>query len=319
MHGTGNIPVRRILSEIGISDITVVEEQELPDANFTTCPYPNPEEKDALELAIKLGKSNGAELVLATDPDADRIGIAVRDNSGEFVLLNGNETGMLIMNYMLESKMEKGTLGKDPVVIKTIVSTDIAFSIAKKYGATVKEVLTGFKYIGEAMDTLDNFVMGMEESYGYLVGTHARDKDAVSAAMMIGEMYAYYKKCGLSLYEKLLELYNEHGTYVTDLMSKTYKGESGAEKMKNIISAVRSNPTLNYKNEVFEFTDFKEGIDGLPKSDVLRFKSENVRVIIRPSGTEPKIKIYFQVAAKTEKEAREALAEVKDTVQGILD
>ena len=319
LHGTGNIPVRRILSEIGISDVTVVKEQEHPDDKFTTCPYPNPEEKDALELAIKLGKSSGAELVIATDPDADRIGIAVRDNSGEFVLLNGNETGMLIMDYMLAMKMEQGTLGKAPVVIKTIVSTDIAFSIAKKYGATVKEVLTGFKYIGEAMDTLDNFVMGMEESYGYLVGSHARDKDAVSAAMMIGEMYAYYKKCGLSLYEKLLDLYREHGTYVTDLMSKTYKGESGAEKMKNIIASVRRDPSINYKNENFEFTDFKEGIDGLPKSDVLRFKSDKVRIIIRPSGTEPKIKIYFQVCAGSEAEAREVLAEVKDKVQSILD
>ena len=211
LHGTGNIPVRRILSEIGIKNVTVVKEQELPDGNFTTCPYPNPEEKDALELAIKLGHENGAELVLATDPDADRIGIAVRDAKGEFILLNGNETGMLIMDYMLARKSQKGTLGIDPVVIKTIVSTDIAFSIAKKYGATVKEVLTGFKYIGEAMDTLDNFVMGMEESYGYLVGPHARDKDAVSAAMMIGEMYAYYKKSGISLYEKLLEIYSEHG------------------------------------------------------------------------------------------------------------
>ena len=319
LHGTGNIPVRRILSEIGIKNVTVVKEQELPDGNFTTCPYPNPEEKDALELAIKLGHENGAELVLATDPDADRIGIAVRDAKGEFILLNGNETGMLIMDYMLARKSQMGTLGIDPVVIKTIVSTDIAFSIAKKYGATVKEVLTGFKYIGEAMDNLDNFVMGMEESYGYLVGPHARDKDAVSAAMMIGEMYAYYKKSGISLYEKLLEIYSEHGSYVTDLMSKTYKGESGAEKMKGIIASVRSNPKISYKNEEFVFTDFKEGIDALPKSDVLRFKSENVRVIIRPSGTEPKIKIYFQVSAKNESEAKTTLAEIKEVVQGILD
>ena len=319
LHGTGNIPVRRILSEIGIKNVTVVKEQELPDGNFTTCPYPNPEEKDALELAIKLGHENGAELVLATDPDADRIGIAVRDTKGEFILLNGNETGMLIMDYMLARKSQKGILGIDPVVIKTIVSTDIAFSIAKKYGATVKEVLTGFKYIGEAMDTLDNFVMGMEESYGYLVGPHARDKDAVSAAMMIGEMYAYYKKSGISLYEKLLEIYSEHGSYVTDLMSKTYKGESGAEKMKGIIASVRSNPKISYKNEEFVFTDFKEGIDALPKSDVLRFKSENVRVIIRPSGTEPKIKIYFQVSAKNESEAKTTLAEIKEVVQRILD
>lgn len=319
LHGTGNIPVRRILSEIGIQNVTVVNEQELPDGSFTTCPYPNPEEKDALELAIKLGNENGAELVLATDPDADRIGIAVRNNRGEFVLLNGNETGMLIMDYMLARKREEGTLGSHPVVIKTIVSTDIAFSIAKKYGATVKEVLTGFKYIGEAMDTIDNFVIGMEESYGYLVGQHARDKDAVSAAMIICEMYAYYKKSGLSLYDKLLQIYSEHGTYVTDLVSKTYKGASGAEKMKEIIASIRSNPTISYKNEKFAFTDFKQGIDGLPKSDVLRFKSKNIRVIIRPSGTEPKIKIYFQVSADNESVAKSILAEIKDIVQGILD
>lgn len=319
LNGTGNIPVRRILAEIGISEIDVVKEQELPDKNFTTCPYPNPEEKDTLELAIKLGNSNNAELVLATDPDADRLGIAVRNNEREFVLLNGNETGMLIMDYILARKSQEGTLGKNPVVIKTIVSTDIAFSIAEKYGATVKEVLTGFKYIGEAIDTLDNFVMGMEESYGYLIGAHARDKDAVSAAMMVCEMYTYYKQCGMSLYEKLLEIYKEHGIYVTDLMSKTYAGESGAEKMKKIIASVRRNPSISYKDEIFTFTDFNEGINGLPKSDVLRFKSQNVRIIIRPSGTEPKIKIYFQVSAKTASDAKAILADVKEIVQRILD
>lgn len=318
LYGTGNIPVRAILDRIGVKNVSVVKEQELPNGDFTTCPYPNPEEKAALALALEEGRETNAELILATDPDADRVGIAVRDSRGDFILLNGNETGLLLMNYMLERKSALGTLGHSPVVIKTIVTTDMAFSVAEKYGATVREVLTGFKYIGEAIDTLDNFVMGMEESYGYLVGTFARDKDAVSAVMLITEMFAYYKSLGISLYEQLERLYREHGYYLTDLLSKTYKGASGAERMKQIIAEIRSNPNIKIDGEELVYTDFGNGIDGLPKSDVLRFKSENVRILIRPSGTEPKIKIYYQIKASSPDAARKKLTEVKEIVEKCL-
>lgn len=319
LHGTGNIPVRKILNKIGAKNVTVVKEQELPDPMFETCPYPNPEEKAALTLALEYGIKNNADIVIATDPDADRVGIAVKDNMGEFRLLNGNETGLLLMDYMLSRKLENGTLGEDPTVIKTIVSSDMAFSVAKKYGASVKEVLTGFKYIGEQMDVTDNFVMGMEESYGYLVGPHARDKDAVSAVMMIVEMCAYYKSLGISLYTKLNELYKEHGYYLTDLVSMTYPGASGAEKMREIIASVRSNPDLKSKVGPFEFTDFGIGVDGLPKSDVLRFKNDTVRVLIRPSGTEPKMKIYYQIAAEDIDKANDILNIVKNDVKEFLN
>lgn len=318
LHGTGNVPVRKILDDIGVADVSVVAEQEEPDSDFTTCPYPNPEERAALKLALEQAEKSRAELVIATDPDADRVGIVARKNDGSYRFLNGNETGILLMNYMLERKAALGTLGTEPNVIKTIVTTDMAFSVAKKYGASVKEVLTGFKYIGEEMDRTDNFVMGMEESYGYLVGTHARDKDAVSAVMLIAQMYAYYKKAGKSIATVLDDLYEEHGYYLTDLVSLTYKGASGAERMKAIIAGIREAQSIGIDGENFEFTDFGEGVDGLPKSDVLRFKNDAVRVIIRPSGTEPKLKIYYQINAKCEQQARIELERVKSCVERTL-
>ncbi len=318
LHGTGNVPVRKILDSIGISDVQVVPEQEAPDSDFTTCPYPNPEERAALKLALEQAEKSGAELVIATDPDADRVGVVARKSDGTYRFLNGNETGILLMNYMLERRRTLGTLGKDPTVIKTIVTTDMAFSVAKKYGAGIKEVLTGFKYIGEEMDRTDNFVMGMEESYGYLVGTHARDKDAVSAVMLVAEMYSYYKKAGMTLTSVLDSLYDEHGYYLTDLVSITYKGASGAERMKAIIADIRKVPDIGIDGEKFEFTDFSLGVDGLPKSDVLRFRNDKIRVIIRPSGTEPKLKIYYQIKAESEKKAREELERVKSCVEKSL-
>ena len=318
LHGTGNIPVRKVLGDIGVSDVKIVPEQEAPDSDFTTCPYPNPEEKAALALALEQAKTSRAELVIATDPDADRVGVVAREENGDYRLLNGNETGLLLMNYMLERKASLGTLGKSPTVIKTIVSSDMAFSVAKKYGANVKEVLTGFKYIGEEMDRTDNFVMGMEESYGYLIGTHARDKDAVSAVMLVAEMYAYYKKAGKCLTGVLDGLYQEHGYYLTDLVSLTYKGSSGAEKMRSIIKKIRDAADIGIAGENLEFTDFGLGVNGLPKSDVLRFKNDRVRIIIRPSGTEPKLKIYYQIKAENEKKAREELARVKSCVERSL-
>ena len=318
LNGTGNIPVRMILNKIGVKDVTVVKEQEMPDGNFTTCPYPNPEEPVALELALKEGGEINAELVLATDPDADRVGIAVRNDNGEFVLLNGNETGILLMNYILERKSSANILGKSPCIIKTIVTTDMAFSIAGKYGCKIKEVLTGFKYIGEAMDSLENYVMGLEESYGYLIGKHTRDKDAVSTVMIAVEMCAYYKSLGKTLYNVLSELYNEHGYYITDLTSKTYKGASGAIRMREIISNIKAKASLDIDSESFEFTDFSLGVDGLPKSDVLRFKNSDVRILIRPSGTEPKLKIYYQIKAHSNEKAKEKLKYIKEKVESYL-
>lgn len=318
LHGTGNVPVRKILNEIGVQNVAVVAEQEEPDSEFTTCPYPNPEERAALELALKQAEKSRAELVIATDPDADRVGVVAQNTDGSYRFLNGNETGILLMNYMLERKAALGTLVTTPSVIKTIVTTDMAFSVAEKYGAGVKEVLTGFKYIGEEMDRTDNFIMGMEESYGYLVGTHARDKDAVSAVMLIAEMYAYYKKAGKSLTSVLDDLYEEHGYYLTDLVSLTYKGASGAERMNAIIANIRKEPDIGIVGEDFEFTDFGKGVDGLPKSDVLRFKNDRIRVIIRPSGTEPKLKIYYQIKANSQQQARAELERIKSCVEASL-
>ncbi len=310
LHGTGNVPVRKLFAEMGVETI-VVKEQELPDGDFTTCPYPNPEEKAALSLAIEYAEANSADLVLATDPDADRVGIAVRKENGEYALLNGNQTGVLMMSYILSQKKEKGVLGAEPTVIKTIVTTDMAFDIAETYGAKVKEVLTGFKYIGEAVDATENYVMGMEESYGYLVGAHVRDKDAVSAAMIIAEMCAYYKAQGETLLQRLENLYEKYGYYKTELQSITYRGQEGMVTMSEIIDKIRNDPPREICGEKVVFTDFLKGVNGLPKSNVLRFKSENIRLIVRPSGTEPKLKIYYQVKSKEEKDLPQKMRDLK--------
>ena len=310
MHGTGRKYVGEILSCIGVTDLMMVKEQELPDHEFTTCPYPNPEEKEALNLALQYAKENNADMVLATDPDADRVGVAVREENGEYRRLTGNETGVLLMNYMLEAKSKDGTLGNNATVIKTIVTTDMAFEMAKNYGVNVEEVLTGFKYIGEKMDETDNFVMGLEESYGYLVGKHARDKDAISAVMLIAEMCAYYKSQGKTLANVLDGLYEKYGYYATDLQTFAYPGEAGMKEMQAVMERIRNNPILQIDGNEVEFTDFACGINGLPKSNVLRFRNDKLNVILRLSGTEPKLKIYFQLKTKREKEVKE--------LQGIL-
>ena len=309
LNGTGNKPVREIFKRMGVTSVTVVPEQEQPDGNFTTCPYPNPEEKQALSLAISLAEKEGAELVLATDPDADRVGIAVRDRNGKFRLFSGNETGVLLENYILSRKKEAGTLPAHPVIVKTIVTTDMATAIARSYGAATKEVLTGFKYIGETIDRLprqEDFVMGMEESYGYLLGRHARDKDAVSAAMMIVEMAAYFRSVGKSLIDILNELYSEYGYYSTLLFSKTYPGKSGKEEMDNILRSVREKPWKEIGGKtVLTVKDYLQGIDDLPKSNVLSFIGDGFKVIIRPSGTEPKLKLYFLTKGSDENNAKD--------------
>ena len=297
LHGTGRRYVTEMLRRVGVTDLMIVKEQEMPDSEFTTCPYPNPEEKEALNLALQYAKEQNADMVLATDPDADRVGVAVKEND-EYRRLTGNETGILLMNYILEAQKSKGTLKQDATVIKTIVTTDMAFEVAKNYGVSVEEVLTGFKYIGEKMDATNNFVMGLEESYGYLVGEHARDKDAISAVMLIAEMCAYYKSQGKTLVSVLDGLYEKYGYYATDLQSFAYLGETGMKQMQEVMDRIRNNPITEIGGSRVAFTDFLLGIDGLPKSNVLRFKNDKLNVIFRPSGTEPKLKIYFQVRAK---------------------
>ena len=302
LHGTGRKYVQEILKEIGVKEVYTVAEQELPDGNFTTCPYPNPEEKAALSLALRDAEKYKPDLVMATDPDADRVGIAVPDKKGEYVLLNGNETGSILLYYILLKKAEMGVACTNATVIKTIVTTDIIFDIAKEFGAEVKEVLTGFKYIGEALEKTDEYLLGLEESYGYLIGTHARDKDAVSAVMMLAEACAYFKQKGKGMYEVLQEIYARYGYYQTELKSISLPGKDGMEKMQSILENIRKNPLKEIDGEALAFDDFSQGLYGLPKSDVLRFMSENYRLIIRPSGTEPKMKIYIQVKS-AEKDA----------------
>ena len=284
----------------------------MPDGNFTTCPYPNPEEKAALTLALRDAEIYKPDLVMATDPDADRIGIAVPNEKGEYVLLNGNETGSILLYYILLKKQEMGIPCTGSTVIKTIVTTDIIFDMAKEYGAEVKEVLTGFKYIGEALEETEDYLLGLEESYGYLVGTHARDKDAVSAAMMIAEACAYFKGKGKSLYVVLQEIYARFGYYMTELKSISLPGKDGMEKMKEILANIRKNPPKEIDGQPLVFDDFAQGLFGLPKSDVLRFKNEDYRIIIRPSGTEPKMKIYLQVKSK---DCKLAMQNMKKAIQ----
>ncbi len=319
LHGTGNLPVRKVLAALGVKDVYVVHEQELPDAEFTTCPYPNPEEKEALSLAVALAKEKNAELVFATDPDADRIGIAVKDGD-EYVLLNGNETGCLLENYILERRIALGLLPKNGIVVKTIVTSDMATRIAESFDLGVREVLTGFKYIGETIDSLEDpndYVFGLEESYGYLVGTHARDKDAVSAAMLIVEAYAYYRSLGVSLTQKLSELYERYGFYKTALISRKYAGIDGQTEMKKIVDGLRSNPWGNLLQESVSIVkDYSKGVDGLPKSNVLRFESDSYKILVRPSGTEPKLKIYLQAIGQTEDEAILRINALKTYVEG---
>ena len=317
LNGTGNILVREILKNVEIKDIIVVPDQEKPDGNFPTCPYPNPEEKAALKLAVELADKKNADLVLATDPDADRVGIAVKTKNG-YQLLNGNETGVLMENYIFSLRKKTD---KTPVFVKTIVTSDMSGDIAKAYGAEVKEVLTGFKYIGETIDQLtsdEQYVFGMEESYGYLVGTHARDKDAVSAAMIIAEMTAYYASQNKSLTEKLNELYEKYGYYKTALLSLAFPGKDGKAEMDEIVAELRKNPWQTICGEKVTVKDYLNGLNGLPKSNVLAFAGKNVKITVRPSGTEPKLKIYFQTKADSEQNAEILLQKLKEQAENLI-
>lgn len=324
LNGTGNKPVRKILKRIGIKDVFVVPEQELPDGNFPTCPFPNPEIKQAFEYALKMTDEIKPDILLATDPDCDRVGIAVPDKSGEYVLMSGNEVGAMLLNYLLSQKKEKGTLSPTAIAVKSFVSTDLAEEIAKKYNCTFKNLLTGFKYIGELITNLENegraddFVMGFEESYGYLAGTHARDKDAVVGSMLICEMAAYYKTKGESLVDVMNKIYEEFGYYCNVVKSYQFEGAAGMEKMAAIMDNLRSNPPESLAgSEVVYIGDYKTSIaknlaDGteaaidLPKSNVLAYKAKDGNgIIVRPSGTEPKIKAYITAIGKCKKDAAE--------------
>lgn len=305
-HGTGAMPIKRVLNEIGFKNVLVVKEQEVADPNFSTVKYPNPEEKEAFNLAIELAKKENAHLIIGTDPDCDRVGVVVKNKEGEYVVLTGNQTGALLLNFILENISKENKLPKNGVMIKTIVTSEIGSEIAKHYGVDYMDTLTGFKFIGEKIRKFEEnnektFIFGYEESYGYLAGTHARDKDGVVASMLIAQMGAYYYSKGMSLYEGLIELFEKFGYYKEDLKSITLKGKEGLEKIDHMIKFFRENPPTEIGGiKVNEVKDYKKGIDGLPKSNVILFKLEDESwVATRPSGTEPKIKFYFSSKGKS--------------------
>lgn len=304
LNGTGYRLVRDNLIYCG-AEVCVAEEQGMPDGNFTTCPYPNPEKKETLKIGLKVAEENGCDLLIATDPDADRMSAAVLHN-GEYVVLSGNETGVLLAEYLLSERKRLGKLPKRPVIARSIVSTSLADRVAAEYGATVKPLLTGFKYIGEYIGELErrgageDFVLGFEESCGYLTGGYVRDKDAVAASMLFAEMCAVYKKRGITAIDALNAVYDRYGYYRHEVFSYKFEGESGAEKMKFIMSRLRSEPPKVIGARVVSATDFSSGIDGLPPADVLLFETESGRVIIRPSGTEPLIKVYVTAVGSRE-------------------
>lgn len=323
LNGTGNKPVREILKRVGVEDVKVVPEQEQPDGNFPTCPYPNPEIRQAFECALKLTDEYKADLILATDPDCDRVGIAVRDHNGEFKLMSGNEVGAMLLDYLLTQRKEKGILPEQPVAIKSFVTTKIAEKIAEKNSCKMENVLTGFKYIGEYITNLEkegkesNFILGFEESYGYLCGTHARDKDAVVASMLICEMAAFYKNEGKSLIDVMSSLYEQFGIYRHTVLSLQFEGAEGMEKMQNIMNKLRTDVFSQIASfKVLYFSDYKElkrtciatGEQEdikLPNTNALVYELEGDNCfIIRPSGTEPKIKAYMTACAKTEQQAK---------------
>lgn len=327
LNGAGNKLVRKILERIGVTDVTVVKEQELPDGNFTTCPYPNPEIKEALAKGLELCEKEQPDLLLATDPDADRVGIAVKDYDGSYRLITGNEDGVMLTNYILSCKKANGTLPEKPVVVKTIVTTKLINKLCEKYGCELKNVLTGFKYIGEIILNLEKnheenrYLFGFEESYGYLSGTYVRDKDAVVASMLVCEMAAFYKKQGKSLAEVIDGLYEEFGYYLNKTYSFEFEGAAGMQKMSDIMSSVRDNmPEAVDKYKVVKVSDYllkketdittgKNSEINLPKSNVISLNLEGDNaVIIRPSGTEPKIKLYI-TAVGSDKEDAEAICE----------
>ena len=334
LHGTGNVPVRRVLKELGFEQVTVVPEQELPDGNFPTVSYPNPEDKKAFALALDLAKKVDADLVLATDPDADRLGVYAKDTkTGEYKVFTGNMSGMLICEYEMSQKKALGILPANGALVTTIVSSNMAQAVAKEYGMKFIECLTGFKYIGEQIKFFEQtgsneYVFGFEESYGCLVGTHARDKDAVVAVMALCEAAAYYKTQGITLWDQMLNIYNKYGYYKEDLFTMTFKGADGAKKMQDMMDAYRKNTPKqvgaykvlrlrDYKNDVI--TDLATGettSTGLPKSNVLYFELENdAWFCVRPSGTEPKIKFYAGIKGTSLEDSAKKLDDLMEAIR----
>ena len=313
LNGSGLVPVMRILNDIGIDDITIVPEQQYPDGNFPTCPYPNPEIFEALRLGLELAEKEGADLMLATDPDADRVGIAMKCPDGSYELVSGNEVGALLLDYICAGRIEKGTMPEKAVAVKSLVSTPLADAIAAHYGVEMRNVLTGFKWIGdqiaqlEAAGEVDRFIFGFEESYGYLAGPYVRDKDAVIGSMLICEMAAYYRSIGSSLKQRMEEIYAQYGRYLNKTDSYEFPGLSGMDKMAGIMAELRQNPPAaigEYK--VVKVTDYKKPEEtGLPPANVLVYDLEGgAQAIVRPSGTEPKIKTYFTTLGKDLAEAQ---------------
>ena len=324
LNGTGLKPVIETLNGAGFNNITVVEEQVRPDGHFTTCPYPNPEEKEAMELGIRYCEENNGDLLLATDPDADRCGIAVRFDEG-YKLLTGNEVGLLLLDYVCSQRTKHSKMPEKPVFIKTIVTSDLGEKIAGYYGVETVNLLTGFKYIGEFIGALEqegrknDFICGFEESYGYLTGTYVRDKDAINAALMISEMVAFYKKRGMNLIDKLEEIYRLYGYNLNTLYNYAFEGSEGMGKMQTIMSRMREGVYVIGGLKVQKVLDYIEGIDGLPKSDAIKYLLEDgSSVVIRPSGTEPKLKVYLSVAGDNKEDAHFNEEQIKITIESLV-
>lgn len=324
LNGTGLRPVTRVLDECGFKNITLVEEQKLPDGNFPTCPYPNPEIREAMELGIRYAKDKNADLLIATDPDCDRIGIAVKDGD-DFRLITGNELGLLLFDFICSQRIKHGKMPENPVLIKTIVSTDMADLIAENYGVQTVNVLTGFKYIGEQIGMLEDkgeeerYIFGFEESYGYLSGTHVRDKDAVNAALLTAEMFAYYRARKVSLTDKLQELYGKYGYFLNSLRSFEFEGASGFRKMQDIMENLRKGIDNIGGRKIVNVKDYNSGIDGLPKSNVLKYRLENgASVVVRPSGTEPKLKVYLSVKDDSRESALKTTDILSESISGYM-
>ncbi|WP_100371877.1 phospho-sugar mutase [Bacillus sp. FJAT-45037] len=336
LHGTANIAVRRVLEEVGFSQLTVVPEQELPDPEFSTVSSPNPEEHAAFELAIRYGEQEQADLLLATDPDGDRVGLAVKDASGEYVVLTGNQTGALLIEYMLSQKNEQGTLPKNGVIMKTIVTSELGRVIAEHYGLKAIDTLTGFKFIGEKIGQYETsgehtFLFGYEESYGYLIGDFVRDKDAIQACLLAAELAAYYKSRNMTIYDGLLEMYEKYGYFKETLQSLTLKGKVGIEKIESIIASFRQAPPTELNgvaiisvedylsNESTTVGTSEKKVIQLPKSNVLKYTLEDGSwFCIRPSGTEPKVKFYFGVQKETLAESEQSLKQLEDAVMSLV-
>ena len=327
LNGTGLVPVTHILNDMGITDVTIVPEQEYPSGYFTTCPYPNPEIFEALKYGLELAKKEGADLMLATDPDADRVGIAMKCPDGSYELVSGNEMGVLLLDYICAGRIEKGTMPKNPVAVMSLVSTPLADAVAAHYGVELRHVLTGFKWIGdqiaqlEAAGEVDRFIFGFEESYGYLAGPYVRDKDAVIASMLICEMAAYYRSIGSSIKQRLEAIYAQYGRYLNKVDSFEFPGLSGMDKMASIMKGLRENAPKDFAGiAVTKVTDYaKPEETGLPKANVLIYGlADGSTVIVRPSGTEPKIKIYFTTKGKDLAEAQAKKDTLAEAAKAIL-